>query len=254
MKKVKVLFVCMGNICRSPTAQGVFAKLIREQGLEQKFAIDSAGTHAYHIGEAPDERAQDAAAQRYVDLSGLRARKVTHADLSLFDYILAMDRDNLDTLTELSPPEMQGKKIFNSPLPFVFNLDAQQIQQRYWVRQAQAPKPDMILVEAWPKRQEDRAQYKFVQIALDAKTYMPKALLMYAPNFNQKTAPKWDHYEFSDVKRNAITAGVKEFLGNFIPQKPPANWKILRDKFTAQVEVPSRQAAAPSDRKPSSQR
>lgn len=148
------------------------------------------------------------------------------------------------------PPEMQGQQIFNSPLPFVFNLDAQQIQQRYWVRQVEAPKPGIVLVEAWPRRQEDRAQYKLVQIALDAESFLPQALLLYAPNFNAKTAPKWDHYEFSDVKRNAIGAGFQKFLGNFIAEKPPASWKILRDKFVPPSNLPVKQASAPTSDTP----
>ena len=77
---------------------------------------------------------------------------------------------------------------------------------------------------------------------------------MYAPNFDPKTAPKWDHYEFADVNRNAIGAGFQKFLGNFIPEKPPANWKILRDKFTAPVEIPTQRAAAPEAGQPSVQR
>lgn len=163
--------------------------------------------------------------------------------------LIEFDRSKEECRIQDLPLEMQGKGIFNSPLPFVFNLDAQQIQQRYWLRQAQAPKPDIILIEAWPKRQEDRAQYKFVQIALESKSYLPKALLMYAPNFNQKTAPKWDHYEFAEIKRNAISTGFQNFLGNFIPQKPPADWKILRDTFTAPVDIPPQQAAAANTRK-----
>lgn len=150
------------------------------------------------------------------------------------------------------PQHLQGKKIFNSPLPFVFNLDADQIQQRYWLRQVAAPgnQPDVIVIEAWPKRQEDRAQYKLVQIAINSKTFAPRALIMYAPNFNKKTAPRWDHYEFTDVKRNGFTAGFQQFLRYFIPQKPPATWKILRDKFNPPVQPPLRQAAAPGNAPP----
>jgi TIGR03009 family protein len=161
--------------------------------------------------------------------------------------LIEFDRSKEECRIQDLPPEMQGQKIFNSPLPFVFNLDAQQIQLRYWVRQVDPPRPEIVLVEAWPKRQEDRAQYKLVQIALDASTFLPQALIMYAPNFDPKTAPKWDHYEFTDVKRNAISAGFQKFLGNFIPQKPPANWKILRDKFAPPVDLPVQQAAAPDD-------
>ena len=81
MDTVKVLFVCMGNICRSPTAQGVFEQLVETQGLSELVLVDSAGTHAYHVGEQPDMRASQAAARRGIDMSGQRARRVTEADL-----------------------------------------------------------------------------------------------------------------------------------------------------------------------------
>ncbi|WP_028487843.1 low molecular weight protein-tyrosine-phosphatase [Thiothrix lacustris] len=101
MEKVKVLFVCMGNICRSPTAQGVFEHLVHSQGLSDRILIDSAGTHAYHVGNPPDKRSQGAAKSRGLDLSGQRARKVTLADIEAFDYVLAMDRTNLDDLQDM---------------------------------------------------------------------------------------------------------------------------------------------------------
>lgn len=160
--------------------------------------------------------------------------------------LIEFDRGRKECRIQTLPPEMRGQKIFNSPLPFVFNLDAQQIQQRYWVRQVQAPADDMLLIEAWPKRQEDRAQYKLVQVALDANTFLPRALLMYAPNFHAKNAPKWDHYEFQDSKRNAIGAGFQRFLGNFIPEKPPGDWKILQNNFQAGSAPSGQQAANPS--------
>ena len=106
---VKVLFVCMGNICRSPTAQGVFSKVLREQGLEGQIAVDSAGTHDYHIGKPPDERALEAAARRDIDLSVQRARQVDVSDFTRFDYILAMDQDNLDILRALCPHDLNGR-------------------------------------------------------------------------------------------------------------------------------------------------
>jgi protein-tyrosine phosphatase len=101
MKQVSVLFVCLGNICRSPTAQGVFEQLVQSHGLAERILIDSAGTHAYHVGKQPDSRAQAAARGRGVDLSGQRARKVTASDFARFDYILAMDHDNLEDLQGL---------------------------------------------------------------------------------------------------------------------------------------------------------
>lgn len=91
---IKVLFVCMGNICRSPTAEGVFRHIVTQAGLNDKIHIDSAGTHAYHIGEQPDTRAQAAARQRGIDLSTQRARKVKDSDFDQFDYVLAMDSSN----------------------------------------------------------------------------------------------------------------------------------------------------------------
>jgi protein-tyrosine phosphatase len=106
---VKVLFVCMGNICRSPTAEGIFTGLLRQHGLEQHVFVDSAGTHAYHIGSAPDTRARNAAAKRGADIGSQRARKIAPADFETFDYILAMDRDNLEILEELCPPELRDK-------------------------------------------------------------------------------------------------------------------------------------------------
>ncbi|TWU01452.1 TIGR03009 domain-containing protein [Neorhodopirellula pilleata] len=149
--------------------------------------------------------------------------------------LLEFDHAKKECKIQQLPPEMRGQRILESPLPFVFNLDAKQIQERYWVRQVQAPKPGMLLIEAYPKRQEDRAQYKLVQIALNETTFLPEALLMYAPNFNIKTAPKWDHYEFTDVKRNSITQGLTRFMNSFIEEKPPVDWKVYRNSFRPQI-------------------
>jgi len=160
--------------------------------------------------------------------------------------LIEMDRSNKKCTIQELPPEMQGQQIFNSPLPFVFNLDAQQILQRYWVRLVPIENPNIVMVEAWPKRQEDRAQYKLVQIGLDAKTFTPQALIMFAPNFDPKTAPNRDHYEFTDVKRNALTAGVQQFLHNFIVDRPPRDWKIVRNKYTPPAEPATAQAANPA--------
>lgn len=106
---IKVLFVCMGNICRSPTAEGVFRKLIADQGTAHRFEVDSAGTHAYHVGEGPDARAQQTARSRGVDLSFIRARKFNSNDFEAFDYIFAMDSDNLSILQSACPSEHQHK-------------------------------------------------------------------------------------------------------------------------------------------------
>ncbi len=101
---IKVLFVCMGNICRSPTAQGIFEHLIAAEGLAHAVAADSAGTTAYHLGNPPDGRATQAAAKRGVDLTGYRARQVQPADFHDFDLVLAMDRDNFRSLEPIVPP------------------------------------------------------------------------------------------------------------------------------------------------------
>jgi protein-tyrosine phosphatase len=99
----------MGNICRSPMAEGMFRKAIREAGLEQQVEADSAGTHAYHVGDAPDQRAQQAARQRGADIGRLRGRKVADGDFETFDYILVMDGDNHSTLIERAPAQYHGK-------------------------------------------------------------------------------------------------------------------------------------------------
>ena len=106
---LKVLFVCMGNICRSPTAHGVFRALVEREGLAEVIEIDSAGTHAYHVGSAPDKRAQATALSRGVDLSDLVARRVEEGDFEAFDYLLAMDQDNFIALSEICPESHLGK-------------------------------------------------------------------------------------------------------------------------------------------------
>ncbi len=100
---IKVLFVCMGNICRSPTAEGVFRHKVEQKNLQEQISIDSAGTHAYHVGNPPDQRAQDAALKRDIDLSQQRARRVSADDFSEFDYVIAMDESNLDDLLSICP-------------------------------------------------------------------------------------------------------------------------------------------------------
>lgn len=105
----KVLFVCMGNICRSPSAEGVFRQLVGEAGLSDYVRIDSAGTHAFHVGEAPDARAQAAARKRGYDISHREARQITQDDFREFDLILAMDWDNLAALQQQCPKQYQHK-------------------------------------------------------------------------------------------------------------------------------------------------
>lgn len=106
-KEIKVLFVCMGNICRSPTAEAVFRHYVENAGLEERIVIDSAGTHDYHIGSPPDSRTQYAARQRGYDMSTLRGRQVGSEDFERFDYVLAMDQANLSILKRLTPPGSQ---------------------------------------------------------------------------------------------------------------------------------------------------
>ncbi|MBT8441971.1 MAG: low molecular weight phosphotyrosine protein phosphatase [Gammaproteobacteria bacterium] len=107
--KYSVLFVCMGNICRSPTAEGVFRHVLAEAGLAGKVRVDSAGTHAYHVGEPPDRRAQAAAERRGITLADIRARRVGESDFSEFDYVIAMDRLNLHTLAEVAAEEYRDR-------------------------------------------------------------------------------------------------------------------------------------------------
>lgn len=98
MRDIGVLFVCMGNICRSPAAQGIFEYQLAEAGLADRVRVDSAGTHAYHVGERPDARMQSAAARRGYDLSTQRARHVQTEDFTRFNYVLVMDQANYETL------------------------------------------------------------------------------------------------------------------------------------------------------------
>ncbi len=112
---LQILFVCMGNICRSPTAEGVFRAKIAQAGLKDRVKIDSAGTHNYHPGREPDERSQEHALARGYDLSQLRARQIDDADYEKFDLILAMDWDNLALLQDDCPPALARKlKLFMS--------------------------------------------------------------------------------------------------------------------------------------------
>lgn len=107
--KINILFVCMGNICRSPTAEGVFYHLINSHGLEDSIHVDSAGTHAYHEGERPDPRACEAAMEKGYDISYARARKVDDKDFENFDYILPMDNANMSFLQVKSPISRRDK-------------------------------------------------------------------------------------------------------------------------------------------------
>lgn len=108
-KRVKVLFVCMGNLCRSPMAEGVFKHYVAQAGLQDLIASDSAGTHDYHVGDPPDARALRASERRGYDLSALRGRQVSRGDFGEFDYLLAMDEANLRALERLCPSQHAHK-------------------------------------------------------------------------------------------------------------------------------------------------
>ncbi|MBB1125125.1 low molecular weight protein-tyrosine-phosphatase [Thiospirillum jenense] len=130
MKKIKVLFVCMGNICRSPTAQGVFQKQVTEAGLADHIEISSAGTHAYHIGDPPDMRTQQVAQRRGVNLSNLRARRVRADDIKQFDYVVAMDQDNYRELQAICPDGYQQR--LHLLLDFAPELGTREVPDPYY--------------------------------------------------------------------------------------------------------------------------
>ena len=109
MDRITVLFVCLGNICRSPMAEGVFEAKVNTAGLSERIRIDSAGTSAYHVGEPPDSRMRSTAHQFGLDIDAQRSRQVNRDDFLEFDYIIAMDRSNLHNLQRMMPPE--GKAV-----------------------------------------------------------------------------------------------------------------------------------------------
>jgi protein-tyrosine phosphatase len=112
-RQISVLFVCMGNICRSPMAEGAFRKCLQESADDVSFLVDSAGTHGYHVDAPPDKRARTVAARRGIDITSLKARCVIDSDFERFDYILAMDQDNLEWLIGQAPDEHHEKiKLF----------------------------------------------------------------------------------------------------------------------------------------------
>lgn len=126
----RVLLVCMGNICRSPTAEGVLRQMIRMANLGDRIEVDSAGTHGYHVGEAPDTRTQRAAALRGYNLSQLRSRKVARQDLDYFDLVLAMDKNNLDNLQRMArPDQLQKIQLF---MNYAQNFDDDEVPDPYY--------------------------------------------------------------------------------------------------------------------------
>jgi protein-tyrosine phosphatase len=130
MEKIKVLFVCMGNICRSPTAEGVFTKLVADKKLAKHFVIDSAGTHAYHIGKPPDYRAQQAALKRGIEMHHLKARQIHESDFIYYDHILVMDDENYAIAYDVSPRKFRHKiKYF---LDFAPQLGIKEVPDPYY--------------------------------------------------------------------------------------------------------------------------
>ncbi len=127
---VSVLFVCLGNICRSPSAHGIFAEQVTRAGLAGRILIDSAGTGSWHIGNPPDPRTQEAALRRGYDLSTLRARRVERQDFDRFQYILAMDHKNLDDLRRLQPAEYDG--VLDLLLRFEPTLGVEEVPDPYY--------------------------------------------------------------------------------------------------------------------------
>jgi protein-tyrosine phosphatase len=108
-KPVRILFVCLGNICRSPTAEGAFRKMIVGTPLENEVEIESAATHDYQVGAAPDARSIDHAARRGVDLTAIRARQIVTSDFRQYDYVLAMDENNVEHLRAMAPDQYANK-------------------------------------------------------------------------------------------------------------------------------------------------
>ena len=106
---IKVLFVCMGNICRSPTAHGVFRELVQKHRLGDRIHVDSAGTHSYHIGNPPDSRSQTTARQRGIDLSDLQARRFVSADFVEYDYVIGMDHANIADMRAIRPEDARAR-------------------------------------------------------------------------------------------------------------------------------------------------
>jgi protein-tyrosine phosphatase len=125
---VRVLFVCLGNICRSPLAQGVFEGVLRREGLEGEVYVDSAGTGAWHVGSPPDERALSTASLRGVDISSQRARRITPEDCQDFDYILTMDEDNYRTVAALC----RGSAVVRPFLDYATDSPEREVSDPYY--------------------------------------------------------------------------------------------------------------------------
>lgn len=131
-RKLSVLMVCLGNICRSPTAQGVLEARLKQAGLDQYVHVDSAGTAAWHVGKAPDPRSQQVALQRGYQLGHLRARQATREDFDHFDYVLAMDADNLNELKVLEPAHYEG--VLGLFLDYAFPNEHRSVPDPYYTQ------------------------------------------------------------------------------------------------------------------------
>lgn len=129
-QQVAVLMVCMGNICRSPTAHGVLEKMVADAGLSGRVHVDSAGTHGYHVGEPPDERSQAHAAKRGYDLSGQRARQLTRRDFADYDLLLVMDDNNQQAARALCPPGSEHR--LHRLTDFCVTLQANEVPDPYY--------------------------------------------------------------------------------------------------------------------------
>ncbi len=208
-------------------AEGVIKYVAPDQGL---FRVDVLKFYSGMEGESPT----------YKEVEGQFGEYWLCNGKELKDF----DRSNKECRIQQLPPELQGQEIFDSPLPFVFNLDAAKIKQRYWVQQIQGPE-GFIVIDAHPKFQADRAQYKYVRIVLNRQTFLPQALMLFAPNFDPEKSPVYDHYEFIDVERNTLGGGIADAFGKFINEQPPADWKVIREKY--QPVVPNQpQMAQPN--------
>ena len=131
--KTKVLFVCMGNICRSPTAHGVMQHKVENRALLNRIEIDSAGTHAYHVGEQSDPRSRATAARKGIDMEYIRARKISILDYDEYDYILAMDAENLDLIHYYAPNDHKAKvSLFLAYANQAGTVDEQEVPDPYY--------------------------------------------------------------------------------------------------------------------------
>ena len=158
-KPVKVLFVCMGNICRSPTAHGVFQSRVDAEGLGESILVDSAGTHSYHIGSPPDRRSQAVAKARGIDLGGLSARRFISEDFVEFDYLVAMDLSNLADMLSIKPETATAE--VELMLAYSSNFEQQEIPDPYFGNDGFDLVFDMIDDAALGLLRKIRAQHKF---------------------------------------------------------------------------------------------